>query len=233
MGKFQIGAYCHDLERIDPIGIDRLTFLKVGPRDCSNVEVSVGVKNAKEGEKWRKIVSHVTLLASNEMHIEKECQALQSMGFIVRVALPPKVLISGLDVEIDLMAYDFCEMHRATFHSQLPAIQQALAFLHDHGVSLKRVHLGLTKDGRLYKNVSSGMTMGYGQAGELAQSVDVDLYLEKNPAAKMYYTSFGGVFQSFIYNSEASEWISYDDPRTLQSKIEWARHSGLRGIFIN
>jgi hypothetical protein len=233
MNRFQIGAYCHDLERIDPIGIDRLTYLKVQPSESAGLEVSVGVKSSKEGKKWQNVVSHITLLGSEHMHVEKECQALQAMGFIVRVALPPNVFITGLDVEIDLMAYDFCETDRATFHSPLPAIQQALAFLHDHGVSLKRVHLGLTKKGKLYKNVLPGMTMGYGQRGELGKAIDVELYLENNPAAKIYYTSFRGIFQSFIYHVETGEWISYDDSRTLQSKIEWARHCGLSGVFFN
>lgn len=250
MGTFEIGAYCHRLEEADPVGIDHLTCLEQDTgkfrefhKQHPKIQLAVALdkKGLKEADSWKGVVKTVTILAHQGMQLDQECRSLG--GFQVRVAIPGAIellknfQLGGLDAIFDLMAYDYAqplEGERTGFHSFLPAIDQTLAYLHDQGVPLKKVNLGLSTAGVLFKNVQPGMTTGFGQPCSGEQStVDVIDYLDKNPSAKTYYTSFAGCFQSFIYNSENNDWISYDDFRTIQSKIEWARKRGLRGVFIN
>lgn len=252
MSTFEIGAYCHRLEEADPQGIDHLTCLdpvniKEFQKKYPRIQLSVAVKAGEKPETHK----HVTILASQGMALGQECLSLQEKGYQVRIAIPAQIellksfQLGGLDVTFDLMAYDYAapvEGERTSFHSLIyngesPSIQNTLSYLHDQRVALKKVNLGLSTEGVLFKNVEPGMTTGFGQhaTGEQLKEAKIDVfdYLEKHPMAKTYYTSFAGCFQSFIYNHENGDWISYDDFKTIQSKIEWARHRGLHGIFIN
>jgi GH18 family chitinase len=115
-----------------------------------------------------------------------------------------------------------------------------LQFLYDHGISSDRISLGLARFGVMFKNVAPGMaSTGYAQPSEGPQlekpeisRAEIDRYREMNSAAKLFYTSFQGCYQSFIYNAENGDWISFDDDLTLKSKKEWARHQKLNGIFF-
>ncbi|MBS0648326.1 MAG: hypothetical protein JSS10_03765 [Verrucomicrobia bacterium] len=258
--KFEIGAYYHNFNEIDVTGIDHVTFLKTTSEEWKafhKKHPQIDVSLAFDKKTVQPGLKRVTLMAHKGMHLEKECQTLLDCGFQVRVALPcsPELLnsfdiraLSSLDVKIDLMAFDYVHpttSSRTNFHSVLfawegPSVMQTFQFLHDHGIALNRVNLGLTSWGILFKNVSPGMySTGYAQPFEGEQlknpqmsSTEIDNYLEAHPAAKVFYTSLQGCFQSFIYNSETGDWISFDDALTLQSKIEWARHQGLNGAFL-
>jgi GH18 family chitinase len=258
--KFEIGAYYHNLNEIDVTGIDHATFLRATPDELKAFQKKhprIDVSMAFDKKTVQPGLKEVTLIVHKGMHLEKECQALLGCGFQVRIALPCSTellnsfdvrALASLPVKIDLMAFDYVHpaiSSRTNFHTLLfawegPSVVQTFRFLHDHGIDLKRVNLGLTSLGILFKNVSPGMySTGYAQPFQGEQlknpqmsSVEIDSYLEAHPAAKVFYTSLQGCFQSFIYNSETGDWISFDDPLTLQSKIEWARHQGLHGVFL-
>ena len=156
--------------------------------------------------------------------------------------------LAALDVQIDLMAFDYhlpIAASRTNFHTVLfawegPSVVESLQYLHEQGIDSHRISLGLAGFGMMFKNVSPGMaSTGYGRPCEGPQLEkpemsldDIAKYLEKNPSAKLFYTSLRGCFQSFIYNQENGDWISFDDELTLKSKKEWARHQKLGGIFF-
>jgi hypothetical protein len=213
-----------------------------------------GLKNASE---WKGVVKELTIVACKGMAVDKECQALLQHGFQVRVALPsdPNLLkefelgvLRSMDVKLDIMAFDYAypiagcrtNFHTLLFAHEGPSIYQTLRFLQDRGIPLKKVNLGLANFGVVFKNVLPGIAgNGYLQPCEVEQSENPQMtpdaikeYLKTHPAAQKFYTSFQGCFQSFIYNPDNGDWISFDDFTTLQSKIEWAQRHGLEGAFI-
>ncbi len=258
--KFEVGAYYHTLKGIDIAGIDHATFLGIDPEELKAFHQKhprIHLSQVFDKKTVQPGVKELTILAHKGMDLEKECQALLVCDFQVRVALPCNIellqsleigALASLDVKIDLMAFDYVQpatSSRTNFHTLLfgwegPSVVQTFRFLHDHGIALKKVNLGLTSFGIFFKNVAPGMSnTGYAQPfqGEQLQnpqmsSTEIDKYLESHPAAKIFYTSLRGCFQSFIFNPETGDWISFDDPLTLQSKIEWARHQGLNGVFL-
>lgn len=253
---FEIGAYYHKLREIDVAGIDRATFLesdeitteglKAFHQKHPQIQLSLDFEKKGYG---------MILRAHHGMDLEKECQSLLRKGFEVRVALPADIellksfdlnSLSALDVKIDLMAFDYIHPEigcRTNFHTLLfawegPSVVQTLQYLHDHRIS--KVSLGLARFGVMFKNVLPGMAgTGYAQPCEGEQlekpemsREEIDSYLEKNSTAKLFYTSLRGCYQSFVYNPENGDWISFDDKLTLKSKKEWARHQKLNGIFF-
>jgi GH18 family chitinase len=201
-------------------------------------------------------VKELTIKAHKGMDLEKECQVLLKKGFQVRVALPSNIellkllkleAVAALDVKFDLMAFDYAHpsSSRTNFHTLLfswdgPSVVQTLEFLQEQGVPLNKVSLGLASFGVLFKNVSPGMSnTGYSQPckGDQLEKpemspVAIEKYLKTHPSAQLFYTFLGGCFQSFIYNEENGDWISFDDGPTLESKTSWARDQGLNGIFF-
>jgi len=257
--KFEIGAYSHTLKEIDVAGIDHVTFLGTASEELQAFQQKHPGLHLSQvfDKKETKPLKELTILAHKGMDLEKECRALLDRNFLVRVALPCNVELlqsleigglASLAVKIDIMAFDYIHpstSSRTNFHTLLfawegPSVVQTFRFLHDHGIALKRVNLGLANFGIVFKNAQLGMSnTGYAQPfqGEQLQnpqmsSAEIDKYLESHPAAKIFYTSLRGCFQSFIFNPETGDWISFDDPLTLQSKIEWARHQGLNGVFL-
>lgn len=198
----------------------------------------------------------LTLLASHEISLEDECKKLLKEGFQVKVAIPPRiellrdlkvVRLSSLDVSFDLMAFDLVrpvsgfrtEFHAPLFSHEGPSVLQTLEDLHAHGIGRHRVRLGLADFGVIFKDVSPGLwNTGYGQPCHGPQEMSeisaeaLTLYLKNHPEACLFYTAVAGAFQSFIYNPVKGDWISFDDLKTQQSKMAWARREGLRGVFI-
>jgi GH18 family chitinase len=252
--SFEVGAYYHKLKEIDLAGIDYVTFLE------SDEMTSEGLKAFHQKHPKIKLSLAFdkkgyarTLLAHHGMDLAKECRKHAD----VRVALPAQIellksfdlrSIAALDVKIDLMAFDYVRPEtgcRTNFHTLLfawegPSIVNSLQYLHDQGISLSNVSLGLSRFGVMFKNVPPGMaSTGYAQACEGEQlekpemsREEIEKYLEKNSAAQLFYTSLQGCFQSFIYNQENGDWISFDDDLTLKSKKEWARRQKLSGVFF-
>ncbi len=253
---FETGAYYHKLKEIDVVGIHHATFLeseemttealKAFQEAHPKIKISLAFEKKGYGR---------TVRAHQGMDLVKECQSIKSGE--VRVALPANIEIlksfdlkslAALDVHIDLMAFDYIRPvtgSRTNFHSVLfswegPSVVESLQYLREQGINSHRIVIGLAGFGIMFKSVAPGISnTGYGQPCEGEQLekpemslVDILKYLEKNPAAKLFYTSLRGCFQSFIYNQENGDWISFDDELTLKSKKEWARHQKLGGIFF-
>ncbi len=252
---FEVGAYHHKLKEIEVAGIDHATFL-------DSDEVSLKEFHQKHPKIKLSLTSEkkgygMTLRAHRGMDLAKESDGLLKKGFEVRIALPADIellksfdltSIASLDVKIDLMAFDYIRPEmgcRTNFHTLLfswegPSVVQTLQFLYDHGISSDRISLGLARFGVMFKNVTPGMaSTGYAQPCEGDQlekpemsGEEINKYMEMNTAAKLFYTSLQGCYQSFIYNAENGDWISFDDDLTLKSKKEWARRQKLHGIFF-
>ncbi len=260
--NFEIGAYYHTLKGIDVAKIDHATFLKSDEtgveafhKQHPHLKISLALDSGGP-QRLKHGIKELTIKAHKGMDLEKECQALLKKEFKVRVALPSNIgllkslnirALAELDVKLDLMAFDYAHPadSRTNFHTLLfgwegPSVIQTLEFLQNHGISLKKVSLGLTSFGVLFKNVSPGMSnTGYPQPCQGDQLDKPELspeaienYLKMHPSAQLFYTFISGCFQSFIYNGENRDWISFDDHHTLKSKTAWARHQGLRGVFF-
>jgi len=148
----------------------------------------------------------------------------------------------------DLWAFDFHrpkEGSRTAFHTVLcdpfgPSIEGAVIHFSSLGILLNKMNLGLTAAGRKYCRVPPGAEgNGYGEkcCGPQLEHSEmephaIEEYLNKNSAAKVFHTAIGGVIQSFIYNAENGDWISFDDPQTLEGKAQWACDLGLHGSFL-
>jgi GH18 family chitinase len=254
---FEIGAYYHKLKEIDVAGIDHATFLESEEvtseslKDFYQQHPKIKLFCSFEKKGYGR-----TLRAHCGMDLVKECQTLLKQGD-VRVALPADVellksfdlrSLAALEMKIDLMAFDYYypEMGcRTNFHTLLfawegPSVVNSLQYLHDEGISSHQINLGLARFGTMFKNVSPGMnSTGYLQPCEGSQLEkpemsleDIQNYLKNNPFAKLFYTSLHGCFQSFIYNQENGDWISFDDEKTLKAKKEWARRQKLSGVFF-
>lgn len=250
--SFEIGAYYHTLKEIDVAGIDRATFFESAEITSENLKVfhhqhpKISISLAFEKKEYQQ-----TLRVHHGMDLSKECR-----GPIKRVALPSDIellktldlrSLAALDVKIDLMAFDYHRPEaggRTNFHTLLfawegPSALQTIQYLHDHGIHPEQISLGLARFGMMFKNVLPGMVQtGYGQVSEGPQlekpqmsAQEIAKYL-KNSSAKLFYTSIKGCFQSFIYNPENGDWISFDDDLTLKAKKEWARRQKLGGIFF-
>jgi len=252
---FETGAYYHHLNEIDVAGISHATFLeseeittealKAFHEDHPKIQISLAFDKKGYGR---------TLRAHQGMDLVQECNSLLKHANVC-VALPGDVellktfdlrALSALDVKIDLMAFDYSRPEqgsRTNFHTVLfswegGSIFHTLEYLQEQGINPSQISLGLARFGILFKNVLPAGS-GYAQACEGPQlekpemsPEEIQRYLEKNPAAKLFYTSFKGCFQSFIYNQENGDWISFDDELTLKSKKEWARRHKLGGIFF-
>lgn len=246
---FEIGAYYHTLKEIDVAGIGHATFfeseeitteaLKSFQKDHPKIKISLALDKKGDKRGYER-----TLLAHKGMDLAKAD----------RVALPASVnLLKSFDLKsltahIDLMAFDYSRPEagcRTNFHTVLfswegPSIVESLQYLHLQRIDSHRISLGLSRFGIMYKKVAPGMVnSGYGQPCEGEQlakpemnQIDITNYLKKNASAKLFYTSFRGCFQSFIYNQENGDWISFDDELTLKSKKEWARRQKLGGVFF-
>jgi glycosyl hydrolase family 18 (putative chitinase) len=245
---FEVGAYCHTLKEIDAAKLDHATLLEA-PENLLDVKKKYPDLQLSSTTPHRGI-HEITLRAHKGLDLEKECRALLKKGLQVRVALPSNLFpslkiqpLASLDVKIDLMAFDYADPSdgRTNFHTVLfawegPSVVKTLEAL--HGIPLKKISLGLATFGVLFKNVPPGMSnTGYGQPCDPApspalSSAALSKYRQDHPSAKLFYTFLHGCFQSFIYNPDNGDWISFDDPHTLKSKTSWARAQGFRGIFF-
>ncbi len=253
---FETGAYYHKLKEIDVAGIHHATFLESEEITTDSLKAfqerhpKIRISLAFEKKGYGR-----TLRAHQGMDLAKECQSIKADQ--VRVALPANIEIlktfdlkslAALDVQIDLMAFDYSRPEpgcRTNFHTVLfawegPSAVESLQYLHAQGIDSHRISLGLAVFGMMFKKVPPGMvSTGYGQPCEGPQLEkpemsldDIAKYFEKNPSAKLFYTSLRGCLQSFIYNQENGDWISFDNELTLKSKKEWARHQKLGGVFF-
>lgn len=229
--NFEIGVYCHTLKEINPEKYDHITLLEPLLEKYPDLKLSTTTPHPS--------IDEVTIRAHKGIDLEKECKALLKKGYKVRVALPANLLPAlkvPSDVKIDLMAFDYPAEGRTNFHTLLsgegPCVIKTLKLL-----PLKQVSLGLATFGVFFKNAAPGMSnTGYGQPcnpeTSSLTSADIEKYRQNHPKAKLFYTFIGGCFQSFIYNPETGDWISFDDSQTLKSKTSWARSQGLRGVFF-
>ena len=260
MPDFETGFYLRGPR--EAVGAERITLLRADEgllRKYLGFKVAVALdkKGLKNASQWKGKEIELTVIAYLGMHLEKECRRLLDQGFCVRVALPARLellktldvgTLSTLDLLFDLMAFDFVKPksgEKTNFHAPLfswegASIVQTLDFLHDHKIAKDRISLGITEGGIVFKNVLPGLfRAGYGQPclGDQLDSPEISgeaigVYLDTHPQGQVFYTSISGYLQSFIYNVEIGDWISFDDAKTRQSKTVWARHQGLRGIFI-
>jgi GH18 family chitinase len=256
MSDFEIGIYLHTVH--GPVTADRVTIFQealLSPAiERKTVSLALDKKSLARDLQWRG--QDVTVMACHEISLEHECQRLLREGFQVRVAIPARLellqdfkvaRVASLDVDFDLMAFDLIRPisgERTEFHSPLfakegPSVLQTLEHLHHLGIARDRITLGLSSFGVVFKEVAPGLLMsGYGQPchgvqGDPEISWDeLQMYQNRHPKARLFYTAFSGAFQSFIYNSDNGDWISFDDAKTQQSKMAWARRQGLRGVFL-
>lgn len=254
--NFERGVYCHKLTHCGDV--DRVTYLGSNLEELEafkkkHPRVQIAVDASKKLS-----CKEVTLMASSGMHLEKEAHQWLVEGCHVRIALPSSIeLLKNLHIEklsaqnilIDLMAFDYIRPStgcRTNFHSLLfawdgPCVLRTVEFLHSKGIPLKKVNLGLASFGIKFKQAHPGLlSAGYGQLCEGEQldnsemsSEEIQAYLQKFSSARLFYTSFLGCYQSFIYNSENGDWISFDDDKTLQAKVAWARSQGFHGVFLH
>lgn len=257
MAEFENGIYLHTPR--EKITADRATLLQGDfhalRKSHPGLKLSLALdkRGLEAASGWQGAGIEVTVLAYVGISLEKECKGLLKQGFQVRVALPSRLelledldigALSALGIFFDLMAFDLVRPvsgERTQFHSPLfawegPSISQTLDFLHYHGIAEGKISLGLADFGVVFTNVAGGLSnAGYAQPCQGAQLEDPEInpsvYLENHPKARVFYTSVLGCFQSFIYNPEKGDWISFDDAKTRDSKTAWARRRGLRGVF--
>jgi chitinase len=261
MKSFTIGVYSHDLKGVKGIDRatllkpSRESFASIHKKHPS-LHLAIALHELEEAAGWKGHVKELTLMAHQGMNLTKECGKLMQQGFKIRVALPSNAnllknldvaALGSLDIQFDLMAFDYASPtagQRTNFHTLLSAaegnsVQETLHFLHGLGIALNKVHLGLADHGLMFKEVMPGINnTGYLQPCGKEQLENpqmsreaVETYLKSHASAQKFYTSLNGCFQSFIYNPENGDWISYDDSITLESKIEWAKRRGLAGVF--
>ncbi len=257
---FEKGVYCH--HRDDRGEADHITCFIMDKEILTDppcpLSLALDKQEVKLAKQWKGVVSEVTILAHQGIDLVKEVLRLMEEGFSVRVALPSDIdlletfrvrALSSLDILIDLMAFDYARplqgmethFHAPLFRWRGGSIFGTLKFLKEQGIRLEKVNLGLSLKGIIFKHVTPGLNnTGYDEPCHGKQLEDPEVlvadipnYLKTHPSAKIFFTSFLGFFQSFIYNPENRDWISFDDDKTLQGKAEWAQHKmGLHGVFL-
>lgn len=124
-------------------------------------------------------------------------------------------------------------------HTNLTEIDEALKLLWRVGIEPEKIVLGLAFYGRSFQLADSSCTepscpfAGPAAKGICTGEEGILSYMEidnilKRTKAKPTYDKTAGV-QYVVFNG--NQWVSYDDVKTIQQKIDFARDKGLSGLM--
>ncbi|OQE13828.1 hypothetical protein PENFLA_c043G08195 [Penicillium flavigenum] len=132
-------------------------------------------------------------------------------------------------------------------HTNLTEIEQSLQLLWRNNIDPAKVNLGLAFYGRSFELkdpscIHAGCEFkGAGAAGDSTNTAGILSYFEiqdiisiglsegSNSIVQMYDPEAA---VNYLIYDQGKSWVSYDDKRTFQQKIDFANSQGLNGLFI-
>jgi chitinase len=125
-------------------------------------------------------------------------------------------------------------------HTNITEVDQALDLLWRNGFPPSKVNLGLAFYGRSYKLSDPRCSIpgcDFKHAGDKGKCTDTEGILSYGEVMDILSTTGGSptydeaaAINYFVYGGD--NWISFDDTRTFQKKIDLANSRGLSGLLI-
>ncbi|MCL1786856.1 MAG: glycoside hydrolase family 18 protein [Defluviitaleaceae bacterium] len=136
---------------------------------------------------------------------------------------------------INLMTYDMCPWDKVGYHTALfpssagsPSSDKVVAMYEEAGVPRDRLVLGCGFYGRVYKDVdglgaptTTGPTFLGGGYPRIKEKI-AKAGLQYDEAAEAPY----------VYDAETREFITFDNPRSLAAKMQYAKETGMGGVMF-
>ena len=136
---------------------------------------------------------------------------------------------------INLMTYDMCPWDRVGHHTALfpsdagsPSSDKVVAMYEKAGVPRDRLVLGCGFYGRMYKDVD----------GLKAPATNAPTFLGggypriKEKIAKSGLQYDEAAEAPYVYDAEAREFITFDNPRSLAAKMKYVKETGMGGVMF-
>lgn len=146
----------------------------------------------------------------------------------------------------NLMTYDLCTGYSKVSCFNDPLVQRpgdpndqynnnvgALAYMRAHGVPTRKIVLGVPFYGR-YFNVTSADNGGLYQPWTSTATLDYTTIIGPNWAGNPdFHQGWDPIVQSpYLWNPTTKTWVSYENPRSILIRSEFAKSHGLAGMMM-
>ncbi len=147
---------------------------------------------------------------------------------------------------INIMTYDaYNGLHSSTGHhaNLLPAkgdpateIKSAISSVQGHvdaGVPIEKINLGLAFYGRKWEGVNSDNNGLFQPAKTVGMIAFYRNIIQNYTSEKGYHAFWDSSAQApYLWNADSLVFISYENPRSIQLKIEYLKEAGLGGVMF-
>lgn len=185
--------------------------------------------------------------------IDAEAQASGKDALTLTMAAPAGVALRGLDLTkiwqpldwINLMSYDYeggwsaHTGHNAPAPKVGPGVQGSVSIYMNFGIPAEKIVLGMATYGRTFASAESASVgaaaKGNGPKGRCTDAVGMLSYFEIKEliAANKLKTSWDdNALVPYGYDPASKLWVSYDDERSFEKKMDFIDQKGLGGAMI-
>jgi chitinase len=193
------------------------------------------------------------LLTDFRAAIDAEAKASGKDPLLLTVAAPAGVAVRGYDLAkvhgpldwINLMSYDYeggwakVTGHNAPAPKYGPGVQGSVSIYMNFGVPAEKIVLGMATYGRTFKEAEGekpGLpAKGNAPPGRCTGAEGMLSYFEIKElidAGKFKPKWDETAFVPYGYDEKAKIWLSYDDPKSFQKKLDFIDEKGLGGAMF-
>jgi chitinase len=193
------------------------------------------------------------LLTELRSAINAEAKASGKDPLILTIAAPAGVALRGLDLTkvwqpldwINLMSYDYNggwdphTNHNAPAPKLGPGVQGSVSVYMNFGVPAEKIVLGMATYGRDYADAEGAavgsMSKGNAPPGRCTGAPGMLSYFEVKElidAGKLKPAWDDAAQVPYAYGASSKLWVSYDDPRSFEKKMDFIDQKGLGGAMF-
>jgi chitinase len=193
------------------------------------------------------------LLTEFRTAIDANAKSSGKDALLLTIAAPAGVALRGLDLTkihepldwINLMSYDYYGGWDVHTNHNAPApkvgagVQGSVSIYMNFGVPAEKIVLGMATYGRSFASAESdkvnGLSKGNGPKGRCTEAPGMLSYYEVKElldAGKLKPSWDEAALVPYAYDSSSKLWVSYDDVRSFEKKMDFIDEKGLGGAMF-
>ena len=193
------------------------------------------------------------LLTELRSAINAEAKSSGKDALLLTIAAPAGVVVRGLDLPkiwqpldwINLMSYDYNGGWEPHTNHNAPApkvgmgVQGSVSIYMNFGVPADKIVLGMATYGRDYADAEGSavgsMSKGNAPPGRCTGAAGILAYFEVKElldSGKLKPAWDDAAQVPYAYGSSSKLWVSYDDPRSFEKKMDFIDQKGLGGAMF-